>query len=125
MLHIEILSGGSMKASTFTSLFFVILITFALFSCASTPKETVPVFDPATLVGTKWVEINPYPGYTFTLEFEDNRICLWSFQGTLIRMEYMVRGTTIILANRTSYIVDGDTLLEVKGFSKKPFFMKA
>jgi len=33
--------------------------------------------------------------------------------------------TSRALANNTSYVANGDILLEVKGFSKKPFFTKA
>jgi len=114
-----------MKTVSFTSLLLVMLLGLGLLSCSSTPKEAAPKFDPATLVGTKWVEIDPSPGITFTIEFVDNRFCLWSFQGSHIRMEYMVRGNTITLANQTSYVVNDDILLEVKAFSKKPSLTKA
>ena len=102
---------------------FVLFISLGLLSCTSTPDEASQ-FDPATLVGTKWVFIDPPPGITGSLEFEDNRFCLWSFMGHQILMEYIVRGKTITLANNTSYIVDGDILLELKAFSKKPLYTK-
>jgi len=113
-----------MKALPFTSLVLIILIVFISLSCTSTPNQAVPEFDPATLVGTKWTKIDPLPGFIFTLEFLDNRFCLWSFQGTRLRMEYRVRGNTITLANNVSYVVNGDILLEVNAFSKKPSLTK-
>ena len=109
-----------MKKLSFVALLLVIFIGFTALSCSSTPNQAASVFDPVTLVGTKWVEIDPFPGFTFTLEFVDNRYCLWSFQGSRIKMEYRVRGNTITLANNTSYVVEGDILLDVKAFSKKP-----
>ena len=114
-----------MKTLFFKNFLLILLIGFISFSCASTPNDAASKFDPKALVGTKWVEIDPSPGFTFTLEFEDNRFCLWSFQGIRIRMEYTVTGNTITLANKTSYVVNGNILLEVNAFSKKPFFTKA
>ena len=113
-----------MKTISYAGLGLIILAGFISISCSSTPNETGSKFDPVTLAGTKWVEIDPLPGFVFTLEFEDSRFCIWSFQGHRMRLEYSVRGNTIILANNTSYVIDGDILLESKGFSKKPRLTK-
>ena len=109
-----------MKTLSFTKFLLIILICFISISCSSTLFTNAPAFDPEILIGTKWVEIEPSPGFTFSLEFEDTRFVLWSFQNTQLYMEYMITGSTITLANHTSYILNGDILYR----NSKPYLIK-
>ena len=110
-----------MRNKILLSLLLVGMFSLVL-SCASTPSG--PPVEPESLIGTKWIPIEPSPGIEFSLEFEDERFCLWSFMGQRLLLEYKVSGNTIRLANNISYIVEGDILREVRAFSTRPFLTK-
>ena len=110
-----------MKNTSKLSLLLTLCISFGIivFGCASTPTPTVET-ETVDVAGTKWIAVRIIFGMRDTLEFVDHVNCIYTSLGTPREFTYSVTGNKITLSNKSSYVMQGDTLT----YEGAPFFTR-
>jgi hypothetical protein len=89
-------------------LFLLAVILFFSLSCVSAPKETWPLIEPESLIGTKWFSLNP--DSETTLEFIGGSTCIYFFEGEYTPLLYAAKGSQIIFAGVVKYELKNNIL---------------
>jgi hypothetical protein len=98
-----------------------VVLCFAFFSCASSPKEKWPPIDPSVFVGTKWTSAQPKV-ITLSIEIINEKECLFTLAGTQYQTPYTINHNIFTLPDfNESWELRGNTFYNSKG---TPFFVK-
>lgn len=98
-----------------------IFFSFALFSCASSTKETWPSIEPSSFIGTKWTSAKPEL-LRMSLEIINDKECYYTLGYTIYLTPYTINRNIITLpAFHITFELRGNTFYDSKG---TPIFVK-